>query len=298
MKAALCYAHDLLLEDPLDDEQNLPQFVAESRDLMPHVAIEVSPDPSWFVATVEALAQLAPLVRAGVVSFVSRRVGMDPRLHGLHASNAWDLGRQPEERAFAELAARTLRVWLSSSGSVVPMFATEAEEHEFERDLGLLSEALRRADVMRLRRLTQLALPNADYLDLRHILDIRQSDTFETFRSRERQALGLIADNTGLAEAADIATFRQEMRAAAAQVRVPTVRGQFVSGVKPRMIGWGVGSLVAGAIDWHAMVALLAAGAVTKAAELISGSLAQALADRGSSALHHHYATLNTAPEA
>lgn len=295
VKAALCYAHDLLLEDPFDEEQNLPGFVAESRQFLPHVSIEISPDPAWFVATVEAIADLAPLARAGVVSFISRRVGMDPRLHGLQGSNAWDVGGPREERAVAELAARTLRVWLSSGGSVVPMFASDAEEADFTRDLGLLSAAFRQADSMRLRRLTTLALPNADNLDLRRMLDIRHDDTFEVFRSRERQALALISDDTS----AGLATFRQEMKAAAAQVSARSVGSKFVSSTRPRMIGWGIGSLAAGAIDWHAMVAVLATGAAAKAAELISSSLAQALADRGSSAqtLHHHYATLGAAPD-
>ena len=87
---------------------------------------------------------------------MSRRLGMDPRLRGANASNAWEMGKDKEQASTTEAASRMLRVWLSSGGSVVPMFSNDAEEGEFVESLGLFNETLRLVDAVRLRRLTKL----------------------------------------------------------------------------------------------------------------------------------------------
>ena len=247
----MCYAHDLTLEDPFDEEQVLPGLIREVRRTLPHVDIEFAPDTDWFVRNVQAIAELAPLIRLDLVHFVSR------------------------------------------GGSVVPMFSNDAEEGGFVESLGLFNETLRLVDAVRLRRLTKLALPNADGLELRRMGEIREHRTFERFRARERAALGAVA--TAAVDDEKIqANFREEMRAAAAEINIASSPWRLGRGLTPRLIGWGVGTLTAGLIDWHAAVAILAAGAATKAAELVSASAAQTLAERttGTRALHHHFATL------
>jgi hypothetical protein len=298
IKAALCYAHDLVLEDPFDEEQDLVAFVEQVLEMDPAAEPAVVPDPDLFVANVAAVAELAPLARDGVLRFSPRGLAMNPKLTGLNVSNAWDVAPSPDA-AEHELIDRMMRIWLHSGGTVVPVFTSDTEEQRFSDVLGLLGAAVDTAEAMRLRKLGTLALPSADGLDLRHMLDIRHETAFQTFRSRERAVLAAIADHDpGDTHARRL--FREEMRAAADQVTVKTRRQSLAKSLPPKLIGWGVGGFVGVAFDWHAAVALLAAAASGTIANFLSGSAAQALADatpRTTQALRHHYATLGTEPE-
>jgi hypothetical protein len=296
VKAALCYAHDLVLEDPFDEEQALSEFVRQCRELLPDSDIRVAPDPELFVANVAAVAELAPLVRTGVVRFSPRRLAMNPRATGTFASNAWDIDDSPQAPD-RELVDRMMRVWLHSGGTIVPMFSGERQERRFADTLGLLADALDMPEAVRLRKLARLALPSADGLDMRRMIDVRTESAFMTFRSRQRAALATLDNNVDEAHAGT--HFRHEMKAAADEVAIKTRRQALATSLSPKLIGWGVGGIVGAAFDWRVAAALAATAASGKLADFLASSTAQALADaspRSAQALHHHYATLATPP--
>lgn len=293
IKASLCYAHDLVVEDPFDEEQDLVALVRELRELDPASDAIVLPDPDLFVANVAAIAQLAPLARAGVLKFVPRTLAMNPRLSGVNASNAWDVGPSADN-AEREIADRMMRVWLHSGGTVVPVFEGDAQETRFADLLGVLAGAVNKAEAARLRKLGTLALPSAEELDLRHMVEIREESVFQTFRARQRAVLSAIGE-MGANDHAAAALFREEMRAAADEVQVKTRRQVLSRSLSPKLLGWGVGSVVGVAFDWRAAAAVIAAAATSKLADFLTGSTAQALADatpKATHALKHHYATL------
>jgi hypothetical protein len=124
IQAAPCYTHDVLIEDPFDEEQVLSEFAASVAEVMPDTTIRFAPDPEPFVDTIR---DIAPLARVA-----PRRISLDGRLAGKFASNAWDMGSAPSEEVEAsELANRSLRLWLASGGRVVPLFVSDAEEQAF-----------------------------------------------------------------------------------------------------------------------------------------------------------------------
>jgi hypothetical protein len=291
IKASLCYAHDVVLEDPFDEEQDLLGLLRPPAGINLSEA-KIAPDPTIFVANIAALADLATLVRAGVVRFCPRRLAMNPRNQGAGVSNAWDLDPSPDAGE-NELVDRMMRVWLHSGGTIVPLFTGETQERKFSETLGVLAEAVDIAEVARLRRLGRLALPSADGLDLHRMIDIRDNSAFRTFRTRQRTVLAAIAETAD--DFAAGVLFREEMRAAADEVVAKTRRQGFAKALSPKLIGWGVGSIVGASFDWRVAAAVLAAAATGKIADFLSSSTVQALADvtpRSTNALHHHYATL------
>jgi hypothetical protein len=250
-----------------------------------------------FVANVAAVAELAPLARGGVVRFSPLSLAMNPKLTGLNASNAWDVDRAPDA-AERELIDQMMRVWLHSGGTVVPVFTGDPRERRFADLLGLLATAVDTAEAARLRKLGTLALPSADGLDLRHMLEIRHETIFQTFRSRQRVVLAAINDKDP-ADAHARRLFREEMRAAADEVTIKTRRQGFAKSLNSKLIGWSVGELVAISFDWRVATAVLAAAATSTIVNFLSSSAAQAIADttpRAIQALHHHYATLGEEP--
>lgn len=297
IKAALCYAHDLVLEDPFDEEQDLAGLVRQVLEMDPSADAAVLPDPGLFVANVNAIAEIAPLSRSGVVRFSPRGLAMNPKLAGRNASNAWDASREPGA-AERELIDRMIRVWLHSGGTIVPVFANDLQEQRFADLLGLLAATLDTAEAGRLRKLGTLALPSADGLDFRSMLEIRHETVFQSFRSRQRAVLAVIGEQ----DPGDVRArrmFREEMRAAADEVTVKTRRKGFAKSLSTELIGWGVGEIVAMSFDWRAAAAVLAAAATSTLANFLSSSAAQAVADATPSAkraLHHHYATLGEEP--
>lgn len=298
IKAALCYAHDLVLEDPFDEEQDLAGLVRQVREMDPSSDAAIAPDPGLFVANLSAIAEIAPLSRGGVVRFSPRRLAMNPRLAGRNVSNAWDASREPDA-AERELVERMIRVWLNSGGTIVPVFSTDLQEQRFAGLLGLLAAALDTAEAARLRKLGTLALPSADSLDLRSMLEIRHEAVFQGFRSRQRAVLAVIGEQDP-SDARARRMFREEMRAAADEVTVKTRRQGFAKSLTPKLIGWSVGEIVAMSFDWRAAAAVLAAAATSTLANFLSSSAAQAVADatpNAMQALHHHYATLGEEPQ-
>ena len=298
VKAALCYAHDLVLEDPFDEEQDLVSLVRDQLKVDPSSQAAVIPEAGLFVANVAAVAELAPLVRDGVVRFAPRTLAMNPRLAGRNASNAWDVDLSADA-AERELVDRMMRVWLHSGGTLVPVFEGDRQERRFADTLGVLAAAVNSGEAARLRKLGTLALPSADRLDLHRMLDIRHETVFQTFRSRQRAVLAAI-DEAGAGDAQAAALFREEMRAAAEAVTLKTRRYGLTNALGPKLIGWGVGGVVGVSFDWRAAAAVLAAAATSKVADFLTSSAAQALADaspRATRALHHHYATLGRTPD-
>jgi hypothetical protein len=258
----------------------------------------VIPEPSLFVANVAAVAELAPLARDGVVRFSPRGLAMNPRFSGANASNAWDLDPSPDAPD-RELIDRMVRIWLSSGGVVVPVFAGESQERRFADVLGLLAAVFKASESVSLRKLGTLALPSADGLDLRRMLDIRHETVFQRFRSRQRSVLAAI-DTAGAEDHYARQLFREEMRAASAELKVSTRGRGFAKSLGPKLIGWGVGGFAGMMVDWRVAVGVIAASAASSIANFISSSTAQALADatpRSQVALHHHYATLGKEPD-
>lgn len=296
LKAALCYAHDVVLEDPFDEEQDIAAFVREIRDVNPDAS--VLPNPSLFVDNVVAVSELAPLVRQGVIRFSPRSLAMNPRLTGRNASSAWDVDLSGAA-ADGALVDRMMRIWLHSGTTVVPVFDSDGQEGRFAEVLGLLSSLLDTAESARLRKLATLTLPAAVNIDLRQMLDIRVDDAFQRFRSRQRSVLAAI-DREAPDDARARALFREEMRAAANEVTVKTRRQALLESGSPKLIGWGVGAVVGASFDWRAAAGVLAAAATTRLADFLTSSAAQALSSassRSTTALHHHFATLGEKPD-
>ncbi|WP_344164915.1 hypothetical protein [Kribbella yunnanensis] len=285
LKAALCYAHDILLEDPFDEEQVLADFAASVHEVMPETTITIAPDPEHFVDTVRGLLPLAPLARDGVLAFAPRRLAMDARLAGVFASNAWDLGSgSPETLASSELARRSLRLWLASGGRYVPLFGSDSEEAAFASESGLFAEEILTQELARLRRIATLSLPSAGRLSPQQMLDLRRADMFEEFRTRQRQALQSVGPGTD-AETAGL--FREEMKVAADELGAHVRKKDALVTAMPKYLNWGVGAIGLTIHDWR----LIATG--------LGGITVEVLAERflgreglGKRALVHHYATL------
>ena len=79
-------------------------YITDVADAMPHVPIQIAPDPAHFVSTLKALSGIAPVVRAGHIVFVPRRLAMDARMAGKFGSNAWETLRRNGKARTAQLA--------------------------------------------------------------------------------------------------------------------------------------------------------------------------------------------------
>jgi len=285
LKGPLCYAHDVVLEDPFDDEHHALRIIEAIRETFPEVQARPAPQPDNFVRTVEALADLAPLVRAGVVTFLPRQLTADPRSVEVPGSSFAGTGGEISRR---ELAERTLRAWLLTGGRAVPLFASEDEESAFNDAAGLLSALTPAAESTALRHLATLAVPAGGRLEIRRMLEIRHEETFARFRVRQREALLAVGD--GLDSGAR-RIYREEMRAAADDVNRQTSRSLLAKFTVPKALGWLTGAMVVQPDSWKALLGAL--GALTTEAVL------EAWQDRdrqAKQALHHHYATLAGPP--
>ena len=87
IKTALCYATEILAEDPFDEEQNVKDFIRAVNEIGLS-SLTPAPDPHHFVSTVEAIAALGPIIRAGYVKFIPRRAAMSGDLMRLFAKVA------------------------------------------------------------------------------------------------------------------------------------------------------------------------------------------------------------------
>nr|WP_296076306.1 hypothetical protein [uncultured Actinoplanes sp.] len=285
LKGPLCYAHDVVLEDPFDDEHHALRIIETIRETFPQVQARPAPHPDLFVRTVEALADLAPLVRAGIVTFLPRQLTADPRSIEVAGSSLAGAGGEISRR---ELAERTLRAWLLTGGRAVPLFASEDEESAFNDAAGVLSALTPAAESTALRHLAALAVPASGRLEIRRMLEIRHEDAFAHFRVRQRKALLAVGDGLD-SDARRI--YREEMRAAAEEVNRRTGRGLLAKFTVPKAMGWLTGAMVVHPDGWKA--ALGALGALSTEAVLEAWQDRDARAHR---ALHHHYATLAGPP--
>jgi hypothetical protein len=281
VKAALCYAHSVLAEDPFDEDQVIADFMAEVVDSLPHVSVRVAPDPEHFVSSVQALAALAPAVRAGHIGFAPRRLAMDARLAGKFAGSAFSaVGAQREE-----LAQRSLRLWLASGGLVTPLFGDDDEEDAFIQEVGLLRPLTESEEAVKVSRVANLALPAAGRLDAHQMVAIREADEFEAFRVAQRHALASIGDDDSDAA---LTAYRAEMAAAGRALTSSVSNATSLRSLLTRTVGWGVGAMTLAPDGWRAVVAAL------------GGITTQVVAERvvsrngaGQRALRHHYATLS-----
>lgn len=285
LKAPLCYAHDVVLEDPFDDEHDPLTAARTIRETFPEAQIALAPDPDTFVRTIEVLADLAPLIRTGVVIFIPRQLTADPDVVAVKGSNL--VARMPG-LAERDLAERTLRAWLLTGGRAVPLFASPDEEQAFRDTAGLLADLVPEAESERMHRLATLALPSSGRLEIRRMDEIRHEDVFTRFRARQRMALAAVGDGE---DEETRRAYREEMRAAAEEVNTRSARGALAEITLPKAVGWATGTLAASAAGWRA--ALAAVGALT------AESVVEAWQDRerqARQALHHHYATLALPP--
>ncbi|KRF39994.1 hypothetical protein ASH01_19595 [Terrabacter sp. Soil811] len=279
IKAALCYANDVTVEDPFDEEQVLRDFISSVADAMPHAPIQIAPDPAHFVSTVQALARIAPVIRAGHIAFVPRRLAMDAGLSGKFASNAWETSGAQRQ----ELALRSLRLWLASGGLVTPLFGSDDEEGAFREQAGLLAPLTESIDSFRLQRVARLALPAADRLSPEQMVRIREDDAFESFRVTQRRALAAITEESD----SELADYRAEMAEAARSLGKSVANRSAFNSLFSKALGWGVGTMI---LAPHSAAAAIAA---------LGGITTQVVAERvfnrdksGKRALRHHYATL------
>ena len=140
-------------------------------------------------------------------------------------------------------------------------------------------------EALRVRRLTDLALPAAGRLDARQMVTIREAEEFETFRMAQRHALTAVGEG---ADEVTLALYRAEMAAAASTLSAAVSRATALRSLFTKAVGWGVGAMVITPHGWQAAVAALGGITTEVAAErLISESAA------GRRALRHHYATLS-----
>lgn len=287
VKAALCYATEVLAEDPFDEEQDLHEFIRSAEQNIGPSDLTIAPNPSHFVSTVEAIAALGPVIRAGYLKFVPRRASMAGNLIGAFASNAWDNALLSEteraRRRAEELSKRTFRLWLATGGAVTPLFADDSEESAFRAEAGLFAQIVDDGEAVRLRQLARLALPTAGHLVPAEMVVLREDDALATFRVRQRQALA--AAGSGASDEA-IRVFQEEMASAARDLKA-RVHSSALQGLLTRTIGWGMGAMVLAPAGLQAVVAALGGIASQTLIELV-------LKRPGSStqALYHHYAVL------
>ncbi|MET8451307.1 hypothetical protein [Streptomyces sp. NPDC005209] len=284
LKAPLCYAHDVLFEDPFDDEHHALVQMRVIQESSPDTVMRPVLEPGLFVRTLRTLADLAPLIRAGTVMFIPRQLTADPRSIAMAGSSIAGLGGAVSRQ---ELAERTVRAWLLTGGRAVPLFADADEEAAFREAAALLAPLLPEREGGFMRRLAALALPNSGRLDTRHMLEIREESLFREFRARQRKALALVGDGE---DAEALRLYREEMRAAADETNRRSGRGLMARFTAPKAVGWLTGAMVIQPASWQA--ALAAFGAIT------AQSAMETWQDREkhTRALHHHYATLGTPP--
>ncbi|MEE1752870.1 hypothetical protein [Streptomyces sp. SP18CS02] len=286
LKAPLCYAHDVIFEDPFDDEHHaLVQMRVIQREF-PDTDMRPALEPDLFVRTVRALADLAPLIRAGTVMFVPRQLTAAPRSVAVAGSSIAGMGGEVSRK---ELAERTVRAWLLTGGRAVPLFASADEEAAFRDSAALLAPLLPEREGGFMRRLAALALPNSGRLDIRHMLEIREESLFQQFRTRQRAALAAVGDGE---DATALRLYREEMRAAAADTNRRSGSGLMAKFTVPKAVGWLTGAMILQPGSGQA--ALAALGAITTH----SAMEAWQERDKGARALHHHYATLGAPPAA
>lgn len=285
LKAPLCYAHDVVLEDPFDDEHHPLEMIRWVRQRFPHVVASPAPEPGLFVRTVEALADLAPLIRAGTLIFIPRQLTANPVSVRTAGSSIGGMGG---EASHQELAERTLRAWLLTGGRAVPLFSSLAEEAKFRDAAGLLAPLVSDVEGEFLRRLTLLALPASRRLEIRRMLEIRHEEAFTRFRTRQRAALAAVGDGQDVAARR---MFREEMKAAAEEANLRSRRSVLAKFSVPKATGWLTGAMIVAPMGWRS--ALAALGVLTVEA------VVEAWQDRDRRAqrtLHHHYATLAAPP--
>lgn len=283
----MCYATEVLAEDPFDEEQDLHAFIRSVDDSMGPSGISIAPDPHHFVSTVEAIAALGPVIRSGYLKFVPRRASMAGNLVGIFASNAWDnkvlSDSERSVRSEEELSRRTFRLWLATGGKVTPLFADDREESAFRREAGLFAQDLDEVEPVRLRQIARLSLPTAGRLAPDQMVALREDDTLVEFRARQRQAL--VATGPGTSQA-EVLLYEEEMAAAARELRA-RVRSSPLHGLLTRTIGWGVGALVLAPAGVQSIMAALG-GIATQT--VIEHALNRP--GRTTRALYHHYAVL------
>ncbi|MCF3137520.1 hypothetical protein [Streptomyces olivochromogenes] len=139
LKAPLCYAHDVLFEDPFDDEHHALVQMRVIQESSPDTVMRPVLEPGLFVRTLRTLADLAPLIRAGTVMFIPRQLTADPRSIAMAGSSIAGLGGAVSRQ---ELAERTVRAWLLTGGRAVPLFADADEEAAFREAAALLAPLL------------------------------------------------------------------------------------------------------------------------------------------------------------
>ncbi|MFE5561195.1 hypothetical protein [Streptomyces sp. NPDC056544] len=285
LKAPLCYAHDIIFEDPFDDEHHAFEQLRVLRAYEPVTDAYPAFDPGIFVRTLETLSQLAPLIRSGTIIFIPRQLTAHPGSIATAGSSIAGAGGEVSRR---ELAERTLRAWLLTGGRAVPLFASADEEAMFRAVAGVLEGLLPEFEGAAMRRLVALALPSSGGLDTRRMLEIRHEEVFTRFRLRQRAALAAVGDGR---DASARQLYREEMRAAADEVNRRSSRSLLAKFTVPKAFGWLTGAIVVVPDGWQALLA--AVGALT------AESAVEAWQDRdqrAQRALHHHYATLSAPP--
>ncbi|WP_432877191.1 hypothetical protein ACQPYH_28230 [Kribbella sp. CA-245084] len=287
IKAALCFAHDILLDDPFDEEQVLADFAASVHEVMPDTRITIAPDPEHFCGHRAGADLTGSAGTRRVVAFAPRRLSMDARLAGAFARNAWDLGGESREGlASGELARRSLRLWLASGGRYVPCSALIATRPH--------SSPRRNCSQPRSWLRTSRGSGGSSRSHYRRPGERAHngcsiSGMLTCSRTLGRGSARLCKPWVLEPMVRLPACSGEEMKVAAVELgRRVKQKPLLVEGM-PKYLNWGVGSIGLAVHDWR----LIAAG--------LGGITAEVLAERflghsgvGDQALVHHYAPLAT----
>ena len=245
---------------------------------------------SDFVNALKLICRLADLIRGQVVRFfvppdlpiagdlrslaLARIINKTARALASETLDQEDLltrGALLTERALHQLACvsdpsvSTGTVFLPnlSDGAVLDVILDEVEELVVE------AAALRAPEMAHIRNLAnllRLSLPGIPDIRLREVVQIRQDESFATFRGDVRGAL-LVADD--FLKGDDLTSartaVRDHMRGASERLKHRTRRGVLADTLAGDLVGWGAGVVVAQALaGWQAALATLFGKAVTE----------------------------------
>jgi len=150
-----------------------------------------------------------------------------------------------------------------SDGAVLDVILDEIEEIVVE---AAAVHAPGIAHIRNLANLLRLSLPGIPDIRLRDVVQIRQDESFATFRGDVRGAL-LVAD--GFLKGDDLSSARSavqdHMRGASERLKHRTRRGVLADALTGDLVGWGAGVVVAQALaGWQAALATLFGKGVTE----------------------------------
>lgn len=295
IKALLLYAHATVVLNPLS-----PWFAIEQK----RVVTESRPDGLHFVRAVRAIAELAPLIRAGTVVIAEppemawrndidvrdalARVARETSKQNDRPADQWNTYAEAQDTFMRLLACSTIDPADQGSGLAVALGEDGSALSDFIRLIAASmapGQQLPSEDA-RLASLMELSLPGVDGLTPREMLDVRHDNKFLTFRSDMRAALAEadISLRNGELESAR-REVREHMLARAAELAQARARTKLWNATSTGAIGWAVGASLTSLAGWKsALLSLVARSAY---------DTARARPSHASRALLQHYVALS-----